>query len=76
MAIGEKAVTTLRQESWKVLREGKVDQVEFENGRIQFRVKVWDAGRDSFITQWFNDILPAEDFMDRVIAENESHFRE
>lgn len=76
MAVGEKLVSVLRQDSWKVVREGRVDQVEFLTGRTQFRVKIWDAGRDSFITQWFNDIVPANDFLDRVMAENESHLEE
>jgi hypothetical protein len=59
----------LRHRQWNVLRVGRLDEVVVD-GAIRFRVKIWDAGRDAFITQWFNDLAPAEDFLSRVEEEN------
>ena len=63
---------TIREDSWNVLRIGRLEEVTLVGGSVRFRVKIWDAGRDSFITQWFNDIAPAADFLDRVRIENQS----
>ncbi len=65
--------TAIKEDSWKVQRFAKIEEVEIPpNGTIRFRVKVWDAGRDAFITQWFNDPVPALDFVERLHSENEA----
>lgn len=72
----EPKVELREQKDWFVRRHAVLDEVEEETVdgiRIRFRVKIWDDGRDPFITQWFNDSTPAEDFMDRVKMENERY---
>lgn len=72
----EPKVTMLEEHGWYVRRHAIMDEVEEETAdgvRIRFRVKIWDDGRDPFITQWFNDPTPARDFMDRVKYENERY---
>lgn len=56
--------------SWNVKRFGRIDEVDVGNGNIRFRVKIWDAGRNAFLTQWFNDIAPASDFLEGIKEEN------
>jgi len=70
----EQGTASLREESWKVKRWGKLEEVTYDDGRVVYRVKIWDDGREPFTTQTFNDITPAYDFLDRVIEENGSHF--
>jgi hypothetical protein len=60
---------------WYVLRRGKLNAVTFRDGAVRFRVQIEDVGREPFITQWFNDLTPAEDFLDRVKTENEALVR-
>lgn len=60
-------VHVLRQEKWKIERHGQLDEVEMANGSLRFRVTVWDAGREPFIVQWFNDPVPAADFLERLL---------
>lgn len=65
---------TVVQKEWKVRRYGKVDELQQANGRIIYQVKIWDHGRDAFITVPFNDQVPAFEFLDRVQRENEEAF--
>jgi hypothetical protein len=66
-------VKVLHQESWKVLRTGRVDEISHEDGRITYRTKIWDEGRDAFVTQTFNDEGVALSFLERVRDENTTH---
>lgn len=66
-------IKILFDESWKVLRTGRVDEITHEDGRITYRTKIWDAGRDAFITQTFNDEGPAISFLERVRDENTAY---
>jgi hypothetical protein len=61
---------TLQEESWKVLRSGRIDEIHFDTGRIIYRVKIWDAGREAFVTETFNDEGPAYNFLEKVRDEN------
>ena len=61
---------TLHEESWKVLRSGRIDEIHYNTGRVIYRVKIWDAGRDAFVTETFNDEGPAYNFIERVRDEN------
>ena len=72
-------VRVIDEIEWRVKRYGRVEEVVFDTNdgeRIRFRVKIWDHGRNAFITEYFNDITPASDFRDRVMEENEAAFRE
>lgn len=62
---------SLRQDDWLVQRHGKVEEVHQADGRIIYRVKVWDDGRDPFITNTFNDEVPALSFLERVRTDGE-----
>lgn len=61
---------TLHEESWKVLRHGAIHEIHYNTGRVIYRVKIWDAGRDAFVTETFNDEGPAYNFLERVRDEN------
>lgn len=60
----------LREESWKVLRTGRVEEVHHGDGRITYRTQIWDVGREPFITVTFNDEGPANSFLERIMLEN------
>jgi len=67
-------VTMIHEEVWLVKRVGRLDEVvEPVTNRIRFRVKVWDEGRDAFVTQTFNDQVPAEDFLERLKLDGERY---
>jgi hypothetical protein len=66
----------VRTQKWYVLRTGTLEVVNFTSGSVRFCVKISDVGREPFITQWFNDIVPASDFLDRVMGENEELVRQ
>ena len=76
MSKSEEARTLIREDEWNVKRLGRLEEVVLEGGSIRFRVKIWDAGREAFITQWFNDVVPAADFLERVKEENQSWMKE
>lgn len=67
---------TIVEREWKVRRHGRLQALHQANGRIVYQVKVWDHGRDAFITVPFNDEVPATEFLDRVERENEEAFNE
>lgn len=71
----EKSREVVDRKKWYVLREGTIEAVTFVSGTVRFRVKIGDAGREPFISQWFNDLTPAEDFLERVKEENEAFVR-
>lgn len=56
----------IKDDSWLIRRYARVTEVELVTGQVRFRVQVWDEGRTPFITQWFNDIAPAADFLDHL----------
>lgn len=58
----------LVQFSWPVQRFGHVKEVVLDNGSIRYHVEVWDEGRKPFLSRWFNDPVPATDFLERVKA--------
>ncbi len=62
---------TIISASWLVKRKGIIEEMPdpANSTIIKWRVRVWDEGREPFITQWFNDPTPAEDFLERVIEE-------
>lgn len=62
----------IRSENWLTLRHAEIREV-VHGSNIRFRVQIWDEGREPFITQWFNDPRPAQDFLDRVKDENERY---
>jgi hypothetical protein len=70
MEVREKK-TVIRGETWLVLRGGRIEQVEAPNGRITFRVKIYDMGRDAFLTETYNDESPAHGFLERIMEDNE-----
>lgn len=51
---------------WLVKREGIVEEVVRSDGTSRFRVSIMDQGRKPFLTRWFNDQVPASDFIDKV----------
>ena len=59
-------VTQMKKEEWKIRRFGTMDEIEMVSGSMRFRITVWDEGRDPFIVQWFNDPVPAADFLERL----------
>lgn len=70
----DKDVTVIHEEVWLVKRVGRLDEVvNRETSAVRFRVKVWDEGRDAFITQTFNDQVPAEDFLERLKLDGEQY---
>ena len=68
----DKEVVVVHEEVWLVKRVGRLDEVvNPATGRITYRVKVWDEGRDAFVTQSFNDQVPAEDFLESMKLQGE-----
>lgn len=55
----------LREETWQVTRIGVLEEVELDNGGIRFRVQIRDENRLPFMSKWFNDPVPASDFLER-----------
>lgn len=66
MSMG-KALREVANESWFVQRHGLVEEMVLEGGVLRFRVTVWDDGRAPFLVQWFNDVTPAVDFLDKLV---------
>jgi len=56
----------LKEERWLVERTARLEEVELDNGGIRFRVHVSDEGRPPFISRWFNDPVPAADFIEKM----------
>ena len=69
----EEERTTLSHESWKVERHASIDEV-LVNGEIRFHVKVWDEGREPFLTRWFNEEDRAASFVDKLKRNAEQTF--
>lgn len=63
----------IEEYSWLVKRHGWVDEVHMDNGGITYNVQIADEGRRPFITKWFNDPVPASDFLEGFLAEREEH---
>jgi hypothetical protein len=57
-----------------VERYGTLDEVEMENGSNRYHVKVQDAGRPPFLTQWFNEEHRAKNFLDKVLQNAQEVF--
>jgi hypothetical protein len=68
-------IREVHHEKWIVHREGIVEEVEL-NGSIRFRVTVWDEGRPPFLFQWFNDVGPAADFLDKMVDDGAGRLHE
>jgi hypothetical protein len=67
-------VTVIHEEVWLVKRTGRLDEVvNPDTGTVRYRIKVWDEGRDAFVTQTFNDQVPAEDFLERLRMDGERY---
>lgn len=65
---------TLVKEEWYSLRHGEVVELEYpESGQLRYRVRIWDEGRDAFVTTHFNDPVPALDLLERIKNENERY---
>jgi hypothetical protein len=62
----------LREEEWLVKRHGDVKEVSLGDN-LRYRTRIWDEGRDPFVTKWFNDPKPAMDLLDNIKNENERH---
>jgi hypothetical protein len=43
-----------------------MEEVQLDNGAVRFRVSINDEGRPPFLTRWFNDLVPAADFIEKV----------
>ena len=58
----------LNQDNWPIQRYAILEEVEMDNGKIRYHIQIGDniPGRKPFIDKWFNDIVPARDFYDRV----------
>ena len=61
--------------TWMVERTGWVDEVEMEVGEpgnrhnvIRYNALVADGGRRPFISRWFNDPVPASDFVESIMT--------
>jgi len=64
-------VRVMVQREWEVTRIGTLEEVLLDNGAIRFRTAIRDSGRDQpFLVRWFNDPVPAADFLDKVEAGN------
>ena len=66
----------MKEETWSVARTAVLEEVVLSNGAIRFHVQIMDEGRPPFISRWFNDPVPASDFIEKVqggnyIAEND-----
>jgi hypothetical protein len=65
----EPEVREIVARGWTVERHAVIDEVQLKNGVLRFRVRVADSGREPFLTRWFNDPRPAEDFLARLVNE-------
>jgi len=70
-ALQNKGISQIKKEEWDVRRIAVLDEVVQVNGQIRFRVQVNDAGRTPFLSKWFNDPVPAMDFIERMKSEGE-----
>lgn len=59
-------VRVIREENWSVGRTAVMEEVQLDNGAVRFRVSINDEGRPPFLTRWFNDLVPAADFIEKV----------
>lgn len=69
-------IKLMKEETWSVARTAVLEEIQQENGAIRFRVQIMDEGRPPFISRWFNDPVPASDFIEKVqggnyVAEND-----
>lgn len=67
MSQGE-VIREIEHKSWTVRRSGIVEEVIL-SGSLRFRVTVWDEGRNPFLIQWFNDVAPAMDFLEKLVSD-------
>jgi len=56
----------LSKATWTVERTALLEEVILDNEAVRFRVQVSDEGRRPFISRWFNDPVPAADFIDKI----------
>lgn len=72
----ELTTKVLTTSSWYSLRQGKIEEVsiEYADGTYgtRYRVLIWDEGREPFLKLFFNDPVPAMDFLEKIKADNES----
>ena len=73
-------VRLMKEETWVVARTATLEEVQLSNGQVRFRVQIADEGRPPFISRWFNDPVPAADFIEKVqgghyFAENDRKAR-
>jgi len=59
-------ITEMKRDTWLVRRTAILEEVEMDNGAVRFRVHVSDENRPPFISRWFNDPVPASDFIERM----------
>jgi hypothetical protein len=70
----QKLITPLKSDTWQVTRIASLDEVQMDNGGIRYRVQVADLGRRPFLSRWFNDIVPASDFLEKLKGgDNQNH---
>lgn len=74
MSQGE-VIREIKHEAWVVKREGIVEEVNL-GGSLRFRVTVWDEGRNPFLIQWFNDVAPAVDFLEKLVRDGAGRVHE
>jgi hypothetical protein len=60
--------SVIERSTWEVKRIGMLEEVQLPTGATRFRVSVADEGRKPFIVRYFNDIVPASDFLERFKA--------
>lgn len=58
----------VKQITWAVPRTGTLEVVHLDNGAIRWNVRISDGGRKPFISRWFNDPVPASDFLEKFIS--------
>lgn len=71
----ERVVPVGEEAKWLIERHGQVDQMHLRmpDGtlEIQFRVQIWDPGREAFITRWFGDAEPAQGLLEKIRENSE-----
>lgn len=61
------------QRTWHVKRHGEVREVRrSSDNALRYQVRVWDEGRPPFLHKWFNDPVPAADFLDNLVNAGEN----
>ena len=68
--------TTIHEVAWLVKRHASVTQIVHEDGRVRFRIQLWDAGRSPFLERYFNDQIPAVDFVVKMQEEAERELQD